>query len=249
MRFVRIFSGKLQAVGMASETTDAIQREITEELNSFSAINEVLQVQMLDGEDTSSYYSRISDISDGRLIITWPTRNGIRLLARRDQMLEFSYLRDGTPYAFNGMVDETDPGPLSQITIIVSTGVTRVQRRQNFRVKCLVPVEITGEFKNDPTDDQSVMHIIRTTTYDLSASGFSVLHEKKIPEDAILDSALSLPDDGPLIKVPCRVIYSESRAENAVQYRTGFLFLQLSETERARVVRFVYSTQLKCLRS
>jgi c-di-GMP-binding flagellar brake protein YcgR len=240
---------ELQAVVMASEISEAIQREITEELNSFSAINEILQVQMMDGEDTSNYHSRINDISESRLIIAWPTRNGIRLLVRRDQMLEFSFLRDGTPYAFNGLVDETDPGPLPQITIIVSSPVTRVQRRQNFRAKCLVPVEITGEFKNDPADDRPVMHIIPATTYDLSASGFSVLHEKKIPEDVVLESALSLPDSGPLIKVPCKVIYSEGRAENAAQYRIGMQFLQLTETERARIVRFVYRTQLKCLRS
>ena len=234
---------------MASEIKDAIQREITEELSSLSAINEVLQVKMLDGEDGSNYYSRINDISDSRLIITWPTRNGIRLLARRDQMLEFSFLRDGTPYAFDGLVDETDPGPQSQIAIIVSSAVTRIQRRKNFRVKCLVPVEITGEYKDDPADDRSVMHIIGTNTYDLSASGFSVLHEKHIPVDAILESALSLPDKGSLIKIPCKVIYSERRAENAVQYRMGILFLQLSETERVRIVRFVYRTQLKRLRS
>jgi c-di-GMP-binding flagellar brake protein YcgR len=247
--WVRGYSAYKSMDGIAELTMGTVQQDFTQEINSFKAINEILQVKILDDQHSTSYHSRINDISDGRLTIAWPTSRGMRLLVRRDQMLEFSFLRDGTPYAFSGLVDETILEPLPQITVIISSAVMRVQRRQNFRIKSLMPVEITGEFKSDPGDETPVMQSIRTTTYDLSASGISVLYAKRIPEGTLLEVKLSLPDNGPVIRIPCRVIYSESLAENVTQHRTGILFLELSEGERARMVRYVYRTQLKGLRT
>jgi c-di-GMP-binding flagellar brake protein YcgR len=225
------------------------QQDFMEEIESLSAINEILQVRIPDEQDSVSYYSRINDISHGRLTIAWPTSAGIRLLARRDQMLEFSFLREGVPHSFSGLVDETILEPLAQIKILVSSAITRVQRRQNFRVKCLIPVEITGEFKNNPDDNSPIMQSISATTYDISAGGMSALHEARIPEGTVIEARLALPDDGPAIRIPCLAVYSEGLIENLKQYRTGIRFLEISEGERARVVRYIYRAQLKGLRS
>ena len=64
----------------------------------------------------------------------------------------------------------------------------------------------------------------------------------------MLELKLSLPDDMPVIKAPCRVIYSDSLVENPSQYKTGVVYLMISEWEKARIVRFVYRTQLAGLR-
>jgi c-di-GMP-binding flagellar brake protein YcgR len=224
------------------------EKNFYEYLQSIRAINEPLQVQILDTENTGNYYSRINDISEGRLVIAWPTRRGIRLLVRRDQILELSFVRDGNPYAFTGLIDETNLGPPPEVTIILSSPVMQVQRRQNFRIKCLVPVEIYGSYKEDKRDDSLSTIDIKVPTYDLSASGLGIRHMKRIPEETYLDVKMALPDDGPVLKIPCRVIYSESLPENHAQYRTGISYLTLTESERARIVRYIYRTQLKGLR-
>jgi c-di-GMP-binding flagellar brake protein YcgR len=235
-----------QRCRMAESVVKNINQDFTDDIGTYISINELLQVRFLDDPNTATYYSRINDISEGRLIIAWPTNAGIRLLVHRDQILDFHFLRDEVPHEFTGMVDETHVDPLPQITIIMSSAISRVQRRQNFRIKTLIPIEITGMIK-DPRDDSTAVLNIKTVTSDLSASGMAIRHAKPIPEGTTLEIKLAMPDNAPVIKLPCQVMHSEAPAENQNLYRTGLRYLAISESERARIVRYVYRTQLKGL--
>ncbi len=222
--------------------------EFSEEVDIQIDVNELLQVR-IEGDDTSvTYYSRVSDIAQGKLIIAWPTHAGMRLLAHKDQILAFNFVRDYVPHEFSGMVDEMHSEGLPQLTIIQSSAIARIQRRQNFRVKCMIPVEITGT-QRDARTDTDIPFNLRTTTSDVSAGGVGIRCAKPIPENTLLEIKLSLPDDAPLIRIPCRVVFSDSPAENQMMYRAGVRFLAISESERARIVRYVYRTQLKGLRN
>lgn len=226
---------------------DETNRNFFEELKSHITVNDILQVRLMDDPNSATYHTRIDDISEGKLIIAWPTNGGIRLLLHRDQILDFYFVRDGTPHLFSGLVDETKQEPLPLITIILSSPVSQVQRRQNFRVKCLIPVEIAGTIREDPRSNATTVLSIKTVSNDLSASGISVRFAKRIPEGSIINIKLSLPDSGPPISIPCSIIYSEYLTENQILYRTGVHYLALSEAERARIVRYVYRTQLQGL--
>jgi c-di-GMP-binding flagellar brake protein YcgR len=227
---------------------DKAEQDPGNDLKSLLAVNDTLQIRMSDeNKDHATYYSRINDISEGKLVIAWPTSRGIRLIAYADQMLDFYFVREGTPYSFSGLVDETSLEPLPQIAIIPSSSITPVQRRQNFRIKCLIPVEILGNIKEDAHAENVTPIDLKTTSYDLSASGISIRHAKRIPEDSILTVKISLPDDGPVISIPGSVVYSEYLSENKVLYRTGIHYLAIGEKERARIVRFVYRKQLQGL--
>jgi c-di-GMP-binding flagellar brake protein YcgR len=226
---------------------EGVHQDFNDDIKSAITVNELLQVQTLDDPKSATYYSRVEDFSEGKIVIAWPTSGGIRLPVHRDQMLEFSFVRDGTPFLFTGLVDQTDLAPLPQITVILSSSVMRVQRRENFRIKCLIPLEITGTFKHDPREADPTVQVIKTTTYDLSASGIAIRSAKPFPEGTLLDIKLALPDNGPVIKAPCRVVYCDNLAESAMPYRIGIHYLEISESERARIVRFANRAQLKGL--
>jgi c-di-GMP-binding flagellar brake protein YcgR len=221
-----------------------MNRNYFEEVKAHITINDILQVRVMDDPSSATYHSRINDISEGRLVLAWPTNGGIRMLVHTDQMLDFCFVRDGTPHMFTGLVDETRQSPLPRITIILSSAVVPVQRRQDFRVKCLIPVEITGTIREDPRSNATSDLNIRTVSNDLSASGISVRFAKRIPEGALINIKLSLPDGGPPLKIPCSIIHSEYLTENQILYRTGIRYLALSEKDRARIVRYVYRAQL-----
>src|SRR5690606_4187145 len=147
----------------------------------------------------------------------------------------------------SGLVDATTSEPLPTLTIIQSSAVSRVQRRQNFRVKCLIPLELIASIRG--SGDELTVIAAKTTTCDLSASGVALLYAKHIPEGTLMVVQLSLPDAGPSIKIPCRVAYSDTPSEKKTMYRIGIQYLVITESERARIVRYVYKTQLKGLRS
>jgi len=223
-------------------------RDLNEDPQSLITVNDLLLTRNLDDDNQSNHYCRINDLSEGKIVVAWPTSGGVRMLVHSDQILDFSFVRDGVPYSFSGLVDETALDPLPQITLIQCSAIMRVQRRENFRIKCLVPVEICGAMKERSQNEGASVLDIRTTTYDISASGISIRYYRSFPEGSSVEIKLSLPDNKPAIKVPCRVVYSENLMEKTLQYRTGMYYLAISESERARIVRYVYRTQLKGLR-
>jgi c-di-GMP-binding flagellar brake protein YcgR len=225
----------------------SVNEDFREDIKQYISINEILQVRIADDPNSPTAYSRIDDIAEGRLVIAWPTHSGIRFLVHRDQLLTFFIMRDGVPHEFGGLVDELDPSSkLPQITVIPGSSIIRIQRRHNFRIKSLVPFEIAGQLR-DPKDGSSSTFAIQTTTLDLSAGGIAMGHSRRFPEETPIEAKLALPDAGPIIKLPCRVVYSETMADNLAQYRTGMCYLAITERERARIVRYVYRTQLKRL--
>ncbi len=231
-------------------------RNTEDEMKEFEAgnldivsINDSLQVTVADDPNPSNYYSRVQNIEGGKLFIAWPTQRGIRLPARIEQKLNFTFLRDGIPFMFSGVVDEKDGGSLPQITIIPVAPIVKTQRRQNFRLKCLMPVEITWtEYSSGPNKGKEKIQKITTSTYDLSAGGIGIRYSKAIPEGTLAEIKLKLPDDDPVIKIPCRIAYTERLPENPSMSHTGVQFLEISEREKARIVRYLYHLQIQGLK-
>lgn len=214
----------------------------------YIAVNDLLQVNAADDPNPSNYRSRVNDIAEGKIIIAWPTQNGIRLPVRSGQELRFTFLHNDIPHAFTGMTEKTINEPLPQVTITPVGFVIETQRRNDFRLKCLVPVEISGKFDMPESDDESKHTIcIETETFDLSAGGVSIRYSKNIPEGTLIEAKLKLPDKSPLIKIPCRVIYSDQTPENLDMYRVGIKFLAITQGEQARIFRFLQRMQLQRL--
>jgi len=220
--------------------------EDTNELELEFTINELLRVRLPDDPNSKDYYSRIEDIVEEKLVVTLPTDNsGTPLPVHPDQMLGFSMVREGIVYSFNGLVDKVVDQPLPVVTIIVSSTIERVQRRQDFRVKCLLPIEIVATLPEISDELQPTALHLKTNTYDLSASGVSLRIATLIPDGTFPLITLSLPDGGPPIKVSCLVVHSFPPPENLDRFHIGMKFINLEENNKARIVRFIYRTQLK----
>jgi c-di-GMP-binding flagellar brake protein YcgR len=231
---------------LSSKTNDSA------ELERGVRVNELLQARISRDPNPVGYFCRVNDLVDGKIVISWPTHNGLRMPAHRDQVVDLSYVRQAVAYSFPSLVDDVAFEPLPQVTVIPCGPISMVQRRQNFRVKCMVPVEIMGtKLKEaaDSTADPNRTVSVKTTTYDLSASGMALRHWASIPENCLVEAKLSLPDRGSVIKIPCRVVYSEQVPSKNLLYHIGISFLAISEAERARIFRYLFSIQLKTLRS
>jgi c-di-GMP-binding flagellar brake protein YcgR len=212
-------------------------------------VNETIQAKM--SGDVSSYFSRVNDIHESRMIIAWPTNRGIRMSLHPNQNIELSFVREGNAYIFTALILETTPDPLPQVTVRQDSPVRKVQRRQHFRVKCMMPVQLTGSVqkKSDkPADLQSSLLFIKTVTYDLSAGGLSIRHPTQIPEETVIEVKLGLPDEAPEIKAPGRIAYSGSVPGDSALFHIGINFLAISDWEQARIIRCLYRLQLKSLR-
>ena len=213
-----------------------------------AALNETLQVRIPDDPNPVTYYSRVLSVNNGVLTIPWPTDRGIRLITHPGEVLEFYFIRGGTPHAFRGLVEAAKTGLMPQLTIVSRGPAQQVQRRQNFRIKCLLPIEIVCKDPDDPDNASAPPLVIKTVSSDISAGGLSFRYVKRMPEGMPVAAKLSLPDDAEPIRTQCIVIYSDYASEFQTLYRTALRFTDINEGERSRIVRFVYRLQLQGLR-
>ncbi len=212
-------------------------------------VNELLQVRM-PGEK-AAHYSRVNDALEDTIVVAWPTSRGIRMPLRIEQVVELSFVRDGVSYGFTGLIQATNPDSPPQVRVRVNSDIKKIQRRQNFRIKCFMPVEITGTISMETTESgerTSQGLYIKTSTYDLSAGGLSILHTIRVPEESIIEVKLGLPDGGPEIRTPGRITYAERATGNGSLYQMGIDCFASTEWERARIIRYLYRIQLKSLR-
>ncbi len=212
-------------------------------------VNETIQAKM--PGDASTYFSRVNDIRESNILIAWPTSRGVRMALHPAQTIELVFVRNGSPYSIAGSILEATSDPLPQVVVRSKGPPRKIQRRQDFRVKCMMPVQITGTMQEKPEkhgEIQSAPIFIQTVTYDLSAGGLSIRHATAIPEETVIEVKLKLPDGGPEIKLPARIAYSGSIPGNGSLFHLGVDYLAISEWEQARIIRCLYRIQLASLR-
>jgi len=208
-------------------------------------IGELLRVEQQDDDVTRSYYCRIENISDRMLEVTWPTEKGVPLSVHPNQMLNFSITYRDNAYSFGGLVEKAVREPLPLVTVMVSSTIQRIQRREYFRGKYPLPLEVV--IPTPETEEAMPLHL-KTHTYDLSANGVSLIAKMPITEGAVLKIKFSLPDGGPPVKMACRVVHCLVSPNGPDKFHIGTQFLTIDENSMARIVRFINRMQLKRVR-
>lgn len=209
-------------------------------------INDLLQVQFPDDPKALSLSSRVDDIVGNRIHIAWPTDRGIRVPLHEQQTLTISFVRDDAVYAFTGIIEQLWRAPLAQLSLLMVGSPQRIQRRQFFRVKSLLPVEFFGELPKANDDDPSPMIIaFKTHTFEISGSGLAIRHSSSIPSGTLLECRLILADENARLKILCKVVHS-SRVGSPAQtslHHIGMYFLSIREADRTRIVRHVFRVE------
>lgn len=201
---------------------------------------------MMDASDSLTYPSRVNDITGDTIAIGWPTDRGVRLPIHDKQKIWISFVRQDAAYAFGGVVESREQHPIPQL-IVRPTGVPeRTQRRQYFRVRTAVSVDMIGTRPDSTAEKAAEVIHLRTHTYDLSGSGIGVRGDTALPQGMTLEVKLTLPNEIPIIKAVAKVVHSEPVAGTTTAnpiYHTGIYFLSISEHDRSRIIRHVFRIQ------
>jgi c-di-GMP-binding flagellar brake protein YcgR len=230
---------------MSKNFAAAAGQEFIKTIESRISADDLLRIRNTEDENARAYEGKVLSLIEGKPTISWPHSSGVRMLLHKDQILHFQFKRAGVLFEFSGLVDDLARAPQPLMTIIISSQIQEVQRRLNTRISCCLAVEIVGSIRENPEDTTQTSVYFKTVTSDLSAGGLAVKHLKRIPGGALLEAALSLPDGGPDIKVPCRSVYSDEPQDEQMMFRTGLQFLAIREADRARIIRYLHKAQMK----
>jgi c-di-GMP-binding flagellar brake protein YcgR len=213
-------------------------------------VNDLLQVKVLDDPNSLTYRSRVDDLPEGMLVISWPTERGVRIPIHENQPLSLSFVRDSGVFTFSAVVDERWQYPIPQVRVRPTSTPERIQRRQFFRVKAALAVELTGTLPPGETDDRGGNFVhVRTFTYDISGSGVAIRHSDPLPPGTLLETKLTIPGELAAVKALSKVVNSDriSSSTDKVVFHIGMYFLSISESERSRIVRHVFRVQQTAL--
>jgi c-di-GMP-binding flagellar brake protein YcgR len=211
-------------------------------------VNELLQVSFMDGESAHGYSSRVEDLEGGKICIAWPTENGLRVSIRAGEEVFLSFTREDASYGLRAKVEKTVVDPLPVVLVEPVGSVTRTQRREFVRVRTSIPVEMVGT--PDPSQESPVVLLIKTRTLDLSGGGFAVYYKDAVPSGTVFETRFSLPGTPEEFHLHAKLVRCERRedAQRNRIHRLGLMFLDMPESTRSRIVRFVFGIQKSAVR-
>jgi len=102
----------------------------------------------------------------------------------------------------------------------------------------------------DPSQATTVVLLIKTKTLDLSGGGFAVHYKDAVPSGTVFETKFSLPGTPEEFRVHAKLVRCE-RGEDAQRnriHRLGLMFLDMPESTRSRIVRFVFGVQKSAVR-
>jgi c-di-GMP-binding flagellar brake protein YcgR len=213
-------------------------------------IRDAIQVKANAPGRQTYFDSRLEEVTSGELLISWPRKASLRMPLRELQALLISFSREQRIYEFEASVLDVINEPVPLVAIRATGALRSVQRRDDYRVRIGVPVELAPRvvglagFK----ESRERIHRILGQTVNLSAGGFSIHLPNPIPIGTIFEIRMTLPGEPRQpVQITGRVVHCTPMVvapdAEPVAYDLGFIFSRISETARQRVVKFVFAAQ------
>jgi PilZ domain len=159
------------------------------------------------------------------LALTVPTRP---FTAEQLRALWIEYTAPRGRVRLHGEFDAQDPADTELLRLRSASSVEVIQRREHVRIRAARPVLVYWSTQGTR---------IESFTADVSGSGFLLSGPDTVPIGAELKFYLSLaPGEAPVTGV-ARVVRVDARG------RRGVEFIEMSELDRRRLVRFVFGWQ------
>ncbi len=212
-------------------------------------VNELLQVSFMDRKSAQGYSSRVEDLDGVKICIAWPTENGLRVSVRAGEEVFLSFTREDAAYGVRAKVEKTVNEPLPVVVVEPVGPVTRTQRRDFVRVNASIPVEMIGV--PGPSEETPVVLLIKTRTLDVSGGGFSLYYKDAVPSGTVFETRFSLPGIAEEFHLHAKLVRCQRRSDaqgNRI-HRLGLIFLDMPESNRSRIIRFVFSVQKSAVRT
>jgi c-di-GMP-binding flagellar brake protein YcgR len=215
------------------------------------SVNDRVQVTLLDAdqEDPVSFLSRVEDISGPQISLGWPTSGGLRALLQDGDRLQVFFIKDAV-YLMECRVIGRVLAPIPIVVVHCQAPVRKAQRRDYVRVSARVDVHLSARvviFRRSREADPCTR--IETSTFSISGAGFGIRHTAPLKPGSLYNAKFLLPDCEDPVGVNAQVVRCDSvvDTQNRTFYCIGFSFTRIKESDRRRIVSFVFRYQQNSL--
>jgi len=205
-----------------------------------------------------SHVSQLLDIVDeSNIVMACPIHGSQLVPIPVGTKIEVVFIHEKrSVISFEGTVTgRSDKDNVAAMQVHIESEISRIQRRQFFRLECLLDVqyrllsddsEDISNFNNE--DSGKKVEYKKAVTSDLSGSGVCIVTDESIPKDSIIEICIFL-DEKNVVKAIARLIRSSAvQIEKGTKYKNGLHFVNISKTDRNRIIKYVFAQQRKLLK-
>jgi c-di-GMP-binding flagellar brake protein YcgR len=228
------------------EETAAGRRALPDRMEHLVRVDDQVQIRLSDDGQSPAFPSRVDAVEADGLVLNWPADHGVPVPVEVEQPLALYFVREDAVYNFRAVAAEIRPGPDARIVVRPAGPVKRIQRREYYRVRAAVPVQllrVAGASRAPAGTRRCPSHMI-THTVDISGAGISVNQGFEVPIGAEFEAKLHLGGGKPVLKLRCLVVHCEAlETEERPVYHIALSFDGIREAERRALVRHVFDLQ------
>ncbi|MDW7675078.1 MAG: flagellar brake domain-containing protein [Bacillota bacterium] len=206
-------------------------------------VNKLLEVEVEGSSSRKVYKSRIEEINSEGIWIANPIERGNLVMLSVGETVKISYGDDICVYIFPATIKKrvNDPLPMLLLEQPDSDKVIRVQRRDFVRINVVMPLKFgitSGRF-----DDLAEVELHEAKTIDISGGGLKLLTKVQIKEHNLLKINLSL--SGEMLILYGKAVRVSAMSEEHLQglYAVGVQFINIPESDRDKIIKFVFDWQ------
>ncbi|WP_113675198.1 flagellar brake protein [Vallitalea guaymasensis] len=187
------------------------------------------------------YVSIIQDINDeeDEIIISAPVENGkiIPLEVGASYILSI-YTKGGLYKCKSSVKNRYKKKELHLITMEVNSAMEKSQRRQYFRLECILSI-LFADINEDTWSEGLIV--------DISGGGLRFTSKKKMEAGSTLKCKLNLYSNSKVdtIELKGNVILSDIVDFETMKYETRIMFDDISNEDREKIIKFIFEEERK----
>ena len=185
--------------------------------------------------EMEEYASKVESIEkDNLFLVHTPIRKSEVVMLLNDSVITVTYMVEKKGmYKFDAkVIEKVREGRITFIRIKRISDIVENQRRQFFRIETNFKVDLKRK------DSDEIEHV---ASMDISAGGMKVYTDKKVEIGDIIYTYFTLDDSTMFVETKVLKKFRSEHIRN--RWELSLEFLNLSEKERERIIRFVFEKE------
>lgn len=188
-------------------------------------------------------HSRIEDITEENVVIAMPMTKGYPVIIPNGSIVLGRIVSKGQVYQFESRVVGKKISPLPVWLLTPPTNIIKVQQRSFVRMDVVLPAKMQV-LTPENEGEEAAFAGGKVFTKNISGGGLCLITEEPIDIGIQLHLEVELPEQE-ILSITGRVARVEKPQNDRQLFWIGVEFLDVSETIRSRIIRFVFKKQLE----
>lgn len=204
-------------------------------------VGQRVEVSILTDAEDNKYTSRIEDFDSKNLILAMPMVKGYPVIPMTGSIINVRFVLEQSSYRFRSVYVSKKANPIPVWVLALPKEIEKVQLREFVRVETMLPINVQIE-----DAEHNLLPPIPSSIRDLSGGGIQLVMKEFVPPKTKVYVDAELPDVGSL-QTYCEVVRTIEVKGPEKIFWSGTKFIDLPETVRAKLIRFIFKRQRELL--